>query len=219
MLEELRAALLAGEFRTGDHLAEADLADRLMVSRAPVREALRQLADEGLVNLADGRGAIVVGVREDELDGIYRVASVIEEDIFWRAALRVTDDDLRRLERIVEDMEHLVRMRDVAETEEADMRFHATVAEISGLGLLRHMLTYLHSLSRFRARRKLRQPGMRWDEWFGQMVEPHRALVEVLRQRDPAAAAEAVRAHLYALKDAAARDREHSAHVGGLEGP
>ena len=207
VVEELRSALLAGEFGLGAHLPEAELAERLHVSRGPVREALRQLSEEGLVSFENGRGATVAGVRDDELDGVYRVAAVIEEDIFWRAAQRITDGDLSRLERIVDDMAHLVRMGDVIQTAEADIRFHALVGGISGLGLLPHMLGYLHRLSRFRTRQKLQQPGIRWDGWFAGMEDSHRALVEALRRRDPAAAAEAIRAHLYQLKEVSARDR------------
>ncbi len=202
----MRAALLAGEFESGAHLPEADMAERLGVSRAPVREAFRHLADEGLISLEYGRGATVLGVRDDEVDGNYRVSAVVEEEIFARAAERITDADLKGLERIVDDMEHVVRMRDVVQTAEADVLFHATVAEISGLGLLKHLLTYLHRVSRFRTRQKLRQPEMRWDHWFAYMAS-HRDLIEVLRTRDPDAAADAVHAHLYALKDASARDR------------
>ncbi len=208
VLDELRAALLAGEFEAGAHLPEADLADRLGVSRAPVREAFRHLADEGLISLETGRGATVLGVRDDEVDGNYRVSAVVEEEIFARAAERITDADLKGLERIVDDLEHVVRMGDVLQTSEADMLFHATVAEISGLGLLKHLLAYLHRVSRFRNRQKLRRPGTRWDSWFAYMAGSHRDLVDVLRTRDPVAAAAAVHAHLYELKDAAARDRE-----------
>lgn len=208
VLDELRTALLAGEFEAGARLPESALATRLGVSRAPVREAFRSLADEGLINWEPGRGATVLGVRDDEVDGNYRVSAVVEEELFARAAERITDADLQGLERILDDLEHVVRMRDVAQTAEADLLFHATVAEISGLGLLKHLLAYMHRVSRFRTHQKMRRPESRYEYWFEHMATSHRPLIEALATRDPDVAAKAVHDHLYALKEASSRDRQ-----------
>ena len=94
----LREAILRGELAAGAHLGEVELAERLGVSRTPVREALSRLASEGLVEVLPHRGARVVTFSPDDLDGIFDVRLALEPRATGRAAGRATADDLAALD-------------------------------------------------------------------------------------------------------------------------
>ncbi|NMO92882.1 GntR family transcriptional regulator [Actinomycetospora sp. TBRC 11914] len=100
----LRDAILRGELAPGAHLGEVDLAERLGVSRTPVREALSRLAAEGLVEAHAHRGARVVSFSADDLDGLFDVRLALEPRATARAATRVTADDLDALEDLARRM-------------------------------------------------------------------------------------------------------------------
>lgn len=100
----LRDAILAGELAAGAHLGEVELAERLGLSRTPVREALTRLAAEGLVDLHAHRGARVARFSVDDLDGIFDVRLALEPRATGRAAGRATDDDLAALDDLAATM-------------------------------------------------------------------------------------------------------------------
>ncbi|MCD2195994.1 GntR family transcriptional regulator [Actinomycetospora endophytica] len=94
----LREAILGGELAPGAHLGEVELAERLGVSRTPVREALARLAAEGLVEAHAHRGARVVSFSPEDLDGIFDVRLALEPRATGRAAARATAADLDALD-------------------------------------------------------------------------------------------------------------------------
>ena len=85
VLEALRSAILNNRIKPGSRLLEAEVATRMGVSRAPVREAIRQLEQEGLVEFFPHRGAVVIGLPEDEIDAIYELRAQIEGRAIARA--------------------------------------------------------------------------------------------------------------------------------------
>lgn len=100
----LRDAILRGELAAGARLGEVELAERLGVSRTPVREALSRLAAEGLVEVHPHRGARVVSFSAQDLDGIFDVRLALEARATGRAAARVTDTDLDALDDLAQRM-------------------------------------------------------------------------------------------------------------------
>ena len=100
----LREAILRGELAAGAHLGEVELAERLGVSRTPVREALSRLAAEGLVEVHPHRGARVVSFSAQDLDGIFDVRLALEPRATGRAAARITDADLDALDDLARRM-------------------------------------------------------------------------------------------------------------------
>jgi DNA-binding GntR family transcriptional regulator len=101
---QLRDAILRGELAPGEHLGEVELAERLGVSRTPVREALSRLAAEGLVEVHAHRGARVVSFSAEDLEGIFDVRLALEPRATGRAADRATHTDLADLEELAEGM-------------------------------------------------------------------------------------------------------------------
>ena len=132
----LRSGILAGEIAPGTRLLEVPLATELGVSRGPVREALRQLEQEGLVEFFPHRGAVVVGVADAEMDTIYGIRGLLEERAFAKACRLISEEDLDALAETVEKMIEASKAGDLAAVTEHDMRFHGTEKKRRGRQLL-----------------------------------------------------------------------------------
>ena len=196
----LRNGILAGDIAPGTRLLEVPLATELGVSRGPVREALRQLEQEGLVEFFPHRGAVVVGVAEAEVDTIYGIRALLEGRAFGRACRIVTDADLDAMAETVELMIAASEAGDVATVTERDLQFHGRVVEISGFQYLRRLWTSIDGVVRARtansaARPELADPVEARAWLIGPSIE-HRELVEALRGRRPAVASRAATAHV-----------------------
>ncbi len=98
--DTLRRAILTGQVPGGERLVQADIATQLNVSTTPVREALRDLATEGLIRLDAHRGAVVLKLNQRELEEIYRIRRVLEPEIMVRVVEFMTDEQLAEAEAI-----------------------------------------------------------------------------------------------------------------------
>jgi DNA-binding GntR family transcriptional regulator len=196
----LRAGILSGEIAPGTRLLEIPLATELGVSRGPVREALRQLEQEGLVEFFPHRGAIVVGVGESEIETIYAIRALLEERAFAKACRLVDDAELDSLAEMVEKMIEASEAGDTATVAEHDMHFHGRVVELSGFSYLRRLWTSIDGVVRLRAARESERPELAdarsAREWLLEPSVEHRQLIEALRSRRPQTAAKAARAHI-----------------------
>jgi DNA-binding GntR family transcriptional regulator len=125
VVEALREAIIAGTLEDGERLIEDKIARELKTSRGPVREALRQLEHEGFVVSYPYRGAVVMGVSDEEVrEVLVPVRLVLERFSFPKAAELMTDDDFAELAKEVWQMAEAGRTNDLARSVEADMRFH-----------------------------------------------------------------------------------------------
>ncbi|MBI2237501.1 MAG: GntR family transcriptional regulator [Actinobacteria bacterium] len=182
---ELRRAIVAGEFGPGQPLRQRHLAARFRVSPTPVREALRRLESEGLVQTSVHRGAFVVEVDRASLEENYRIRAALEGLAADLATQKLTEEDLAEVEAIHR------RLRDCRPGDrriaELNRRLHFRIYECARSSLLLALLRLLwQSL-----------PGgpQVWrphEESVGQ----HEALLAALRARDPEAAAARAREHI-----------------------
>lgn len=196
----LRTGILAGEIAPGTRLLEIPLAAELGVSRGPVREALRQLEQEGLVEFFPHRGAVVVGVAESEVETIYGIRAMLEGRAFAQACRILTDDDIEGLAAVVEMMIEASEAGDVDTVTEHDLAFHGRVVELSGFQYLRRLWTSIDGVVRSRTFHTPAAPAptdpVVAREWLlGPSIE-HRELVDALRGRRPAVASKAAMAHV-----------------------
>ena len=107
IVERLRALILTGEYGPNERLIEEQLAERLGVSRTPVRQALTMLEAEGLVEIAPNRGATVCSFSIEDVWEIYDLRAVLEGHAARRAAGRIVRRDLQRLRELAVGMEGL----------------------------------------------------------------------------------------------------------------
>lgn len=196
VLGALRGAILAREIQPGMRLLESEVAMRMGVSRAPVREAIRQLEQEGLVEFFPHRGAVVIGLPDDEIDAVYELRALVEAKAIARACGRAEASDLDELDHIVEEMRDAHARRDIDELAEADLRFHGAIVALSGFGLLRHVWSSLDGLVRVRSYQALDRPGRAAEYFLRGSIASHTELVSAIRGGQPELAAELVRRHI-----------------------
>ena len=133
VVEILRRAIIVGAYAPGERLIEATISTELGTSRGPVREALRQLENEGLVMSFPYKGAVVLGVSDEEVQEVLiPIRLTLERYSFTHALARMTDDDLGELGKQVWLMEQAASANDLPRVVEADLRFHEVVISASG---------------------------------------------------------------------------------------
>lgn len=129
----LRTAIIEGRLLPGDRLKEVELAEQLGISRAPVREALRQLEHEGLVASSPYRGTEVLGVSQDEVaEVLVPVRLTLESFAFRKALPLLTEADFEQLKKLISRMRDAGARNDLDELAADDVRFHELVIERSG---------------------------------------------------------------------------------------
>jgi phosphonate utilization transcriptional regulator len=181
---ELERLILTGELHAGERLNEVAIAERLNVSRGPVREALRTLEEAGLVRFEKNRGATVRVVSPEEAVDIYEIRATLEELACRRLAGRITEGQLAQLRPLVDQMQPAAEAGDAAAFNPLNMRFHELLVEFSGNGELVVIYRRLVSnLSLFR-RRTLALEGSLLES-----NAEHRRIVELLGTHDAAAGA------------------------------
>lgn len=190
--EALRAAIVSGRLRPGDRLKETELSEQLGISRAPVREALRQLEHEGLVISLPYRATEVLGISQEEIaEVLVPIRLTLETFAFRRALDLLTAEDFGALEELVQTMRQAADSGDLTALAEADVRFHELVIERSGQ---QHCLQIWRSIQpRVRAYFRRDAPiHSRLDE----IADEHEELLAVLRDGDEAEVLETLRGHI-----------------------
>ena len=130
--EALRDAITTGRLDDGERLIEERIARELKTSRGPVREALRQLEHEGFVRSYPYRGAVVLGVSDEEVhEVLVPVRLVLERYSFLKAAGLMTDDQFAELAKQVWLLGEAARANDLSRSVDADMRMHELVLEFA----------------------------------------------------------------------------------------
>jgi DNA-binding GntR family transcriptional regulator len=179
VVEILRSAIIMGTYEPGDRLIEATLSTELGTSRGPVREALRQLENEGLVMSYPYRGAVVLGVSDEEVQEVLiPIRLTLERYSFTHALDRMTDEDFAELGKQVWLMDQAAQADDLARHVEADLRFHEIVIAASGQT---HTVQIWRTIWP-RIRAYFYRYGRGQD--LERMVEEHRDLLAALQSRD-----------------------------------
>ena len=123
----LRQAILRGELKPGERLMEIQLADKLGVSRTPIREAIRKLELEGLVLMIPRRGAEVAEITEKSLRDVLEVRGALEELAVELACDRITEEGIEQLKVAAKEFEQALQSGDVTTYAEADVKFHDVI--------------------------------------------------------------------------------------------
>lgn len=180
VIEAVRTAIISGRFAPGDRLIESALSSEFGTSRGPVREALRQLENEGLVMSFPYRGAVVLGVSDEEVQQVLiPIRLTLERYSFVRAIARMSDDDFAELGKQIWLMEQAGRSHDLIKLVEADLGFHEIVISASGQP---------HTMQIWRTIwPRIRAYFYRYERArnFEVTVEEHRELLAALQTRDP----------------------------------
>ena len=187
----LENSILTGEYQRGCALTEMSICKKLGVSRTPVRSALHRLAEEGLVEIAPNRGAVVVGVSDDDLVDTYKIRMKIEGLASAMATERIDDESKARLSEIVDLSEFYLSKGDVDKLKELDTEFHLVIYRASGNRTMSKILTELHRHIRSYRRMALTVPGR-----LERSIEEHRDILAAIKSGDATEAEKLTSLHI-----------------------
>ena len=206
---ELTRLILAGSLRAGAKLNEADIAQRLGVSRGPVREAFRALEESGLVRLEKNRGVFVREVSLVEADEIFELRALLDQFAGRRAAQRATPADIAELEAIVDRMAAAVDEGDADAYFDLNLAFHDRIVALAGnaklASLYRRLVTELSLY---------RRASFDLAGTLPRSILEHRAIVRRIAEGDAEAAARMLHDHATASRQRVHRGRDHPPTAG-----
>ena len=191
VFQQLKNSILAGEFENGAELREIALAKKLGVSRTPVREALRQLEQEELLEIYPNRGAYVKGITYKDVEDIFRIRARLEGLCAEMAVSSITREQLDKLDEIIllskfyeekKDMEHLLKM---------DSQFHEVLFESCGSKMLEHQLKDYHQYVQ-----KARLRSLKRQERAKKSTQEHEEILLAIKDKDAKRADELATRHI-----------------------
>jgi DNA-binding GntR family transcriptional regulator len=203
--DQLRDEILDGRLPAGIRLVETELAERFGVSRGPVRDALAELAREGLALDLPRRGTFVSSLTEADLADVYVIRRAIEEAAVRLAIEHATDEEIAEMYAALQATEEAYAGGDLAAAWEADMAFHRSYCRMSANGRLLSLFEELASQTVLLMRTALAtHASLGWTP----PVEFHRHIADGIRGRDPEAAVAAVGVHYQYTQDRLKADAE-----------
>jgi DNA-binding GntR family transcriptional regulator len=132
ILESIREAILKGNLKPGEKVAEPELAERFGISRTPIREAFRQLETEGFLTVIPRKGAVVAALSKRDVQEFYAIKSILEGYAASLAATKLKDKELQKLENINNKMAKLAGEGDVKAFFKVHNEFHDVFVRASG---------------------------------------------------------------------------------------
>lgn len=187
----LRKAILTGQLKPGERLMEVHLANRLGVSRTPIREAIRKLELEGLVIMIPRRGAEVARITEKSLRDVLEVRRALDALSVELACDRITQKDINRLLEACTAFERAVREGDASVIASADVALHDIIVEAAGNARLQQLVNNLsEQMYRFRF------VYIKEESQHDNLIAEHREIYEGIVSRDKERAAAAARLHI-----------------------
>ena len=187
----LRQSILTGELKPGERLMEIHLADKLGVSRTPVREAIRRLELEGLVTMFPRRGAEVAQITEKSMSDVLEVRRTLDALCAELACDRITKEGLAALKQACETFEQCVDTQDTKKIAQADVALHDIIVQATGNQRLIQMVNNL-SEQMYRYRFEYIKDSRQHET----LVKEHRIIYQSILDKDKDTAAAAAKTHI-----------------------
>jgi len=194
--QDIERAILAGEYAPGSKLVEAALAEKMGVSRGPVREAFRMLEEAGLVRNEKNRGVFVRDIPIDEAVEIFDLRAAMDELVGRQLAKNITANELKEIRSLVDAMERAVKGDDAREYHLLNLKFHDRLVEMAGNRKLTAI--YRKLIKELALFRRLNLA----DGWLMPIsAGEHRQIVKAIASGDPDAAGRAMFEHVMESKE------------------
>ena len=187
----LRQAILTGDLRPGERLMEIHLAERLGVSRTPIREAIRKLELEGLVVMIPRKGAHVASITEKHLQDVLEVRRALESLGIALACERITKAELIELNHECKEFEKSTKSLQLTDVAKADVAFHDIIIKASKNIRL---MTLMNNLSEQMYRYRFEY--LKDITNYNALVQEHQNIYEALTQQDAERAVELMKVHV-----------------------
>ena len=187
----LRQAILTGELKPGERLMEIHLADRLGVSRTPIREAIRKLELEGLVVMIPRKGAQVARITEKNLKDVLEVRRALDMLAVRLACSRMDDEYKKQLREACDEFARVVKNNNTKDITEADVRFHDIINKATGNDRLIQLVNNLaEQMYRYRLE------YIKDAAYHNRLVAEHEEIYSAIMDGDEERAAKAVVLHI-----------------------
>lgn len=187
----LRQAILTGEMKPGERLLEIHLANKLGVSRTPIREAIRMLELEGLVIMVPRRGAQVAQITEKSMSDVLEVRCALDVLAVELACERITAEAVEELREACREFEKATATKDVHVIAKADVAFHDIIFKAAGNPRLTQMINNLaEQMYRYRFE------YIKDESQHQMLIKEHCLICESIEKRDVETAKEAIRKHI-----------------------
>ena len=173
----LCSAIIAGHLAPGTPIIEREVCERLGVSRTPVREALRRLSSEGLVDFITNRGAFVSNLSREKMLQLYEVKEALEIMAALLCAKRASENAFAEMEKCIDAQEKLVLSGEVIRSLDEDMRFHVLLVKSCGNAMLELQATSLMLQTR-------RLMSVYDIERMDEFISQHRAILAAMRSKN-----------------------------------
>lgn len=191
VFQSLREAILTGKLQPGERLMEIQLAQRLGVSRTPVREAIRKLEIEGLAVMIPRRGAEVARITEKQLRDVLEVRRALEELAVQLACRRITRDGIEQLRQAHLEVKDMAAKQNLPELVQADVHFHEIIYLAADNERLLQLLNNLRQ-QMYRYRLEYLKNVNNHEL----IIKEHQAILEGMDKLDTDAATRAIRQHI-----------------------
>lgn len=187
----LRKEILRGELKPGERLMEIQLANKLGVSRTPIREAIRKLELEGLVLMIPRKGAEVAQITEKNMQDVLEVRKALEELSVQLACERITPEQVEEMKMAAEDFRKVLKSGDVTKIAEADVKFHDIIFAATNN---QRLITLLNNLREQMYR--FRVEYLKQKECYPQLLEEHDKLIALISGGEVEEACELMGCHI-----------------------
>lgn len=187
----LRQAILTGELKPGERLMEIHLANKLGVSRTPIREAIRKLELEGLVTMIPRRGAEVAQITEKSMNDVLEVRMSLDALCVELACDRITEEGLNALRDACDAFEQSVKTKDIHKIAQADVALHDIIVQATGN---QRLIQLVNNLSEQMYRYRFEY--IKDSSQHPTLIEEHRIIYQSLMNKDKETASAAAKTHI-----------------------
>lgn len=194
VFERLEQDILSEKYRSGEILSELSLSKQLGVSRTPIREAVRRLEQENLIEYMP-KGIKVLGISAEDVKDIFDVRLAIEGLAVKKSAEKVTDEQLKILEETVELQEFYTARNDADHIKNMDSRFHEKIYECCNSSTYSEILSLLHKKTQ-----RYRMLSVENEQRAKEAVKEHRKILNALISRDGEKAKKLTEQHIINAK-------------------
>lgn len=192
---EIIQAIATGELKPGDRVIEQHIAEQMRISRAPVREALRELEGQGIIRTVDRKGSFIAELSPGDMEELFSLRGLLEGFAARLAVSRLDEHDIAQLVGLSGQMQLAAQASDSRAFMEADLAFHNLVCERAGHAQLSKTLEALKT--RIRLFVLMSKQALTATHQLESEVDAHRRLIEVLESRDPDECEKAFRDHIF----------------------
>lgn len=189
--DRLKAQIYQNELKPGDAIDEMALCKRYGISRTPLREALKVLSSEGLIELIPRKGSFVRNMDIAELNELFPVMAVLEGLCAREAVENCTEEDLAKLDNMHSRLEEHAEKGEIDEYYEQNFVFHQAIQDLSGNRTLQRIIGDLRKVLRLARHNQLTIPGR-----LAASIDEHRKIMQAFHEHDPDLADQNMKQHL-----------------------